>query len=236
MTDTALSREQVVSYLRDHPDFFHARPDLLELMSLPDPRGSAVSLLERQAQILRERNQEMRERLNGLVAVARDNDQLFEKTRQLVLALVEARTLETLLPALLQQLKRDFAADAVQLLVYDRDLALTGELRRQVRCLAAEDQHTALQSLLRSGNTVCGVLRDEELQELFGANADKVKSAAMVPLEFNGRQGVLAIGSEDAHHFRSSLDTLFISHIGDVLSRRLHELLRHHPRLPARRA
>ncbi|MCH8542474.1 MAG: DUF484 family protein [Alcanivorax sp.] len=231
-----LSGDQVAAWLRDHTDFFQGRQELLELLKLPDPRGNAVSLLERQAQILRERNQGLKERLNNLLGVARDNDQLFEKTRQLVLTMVESRSAEQLFADLIRILQQDFGADTVSLLVYDRDMGLTGELRSQVRCLAADDLHEALQLLLRNGKAICGVLRQVELEQLFPRHADQVQSAAMVPLEWQGRQGLLAIGSFDAHHFRSSLGTIFISHIGDVLSRRMHELLRRYPRLEARSA
>ena len=231
-----LTGDQVAAWLRDHTDFFQGRQELLELLQLPDPRGNAVSLLERQAQILRERNQGLRERLNNLLAVARDNDVLFEKTRQLVLTLVEARNAEQLLSSLVRVLQQDFGADAVSVLVYDRDMEITGELRGQVRCLAEADLHEALQLLLRNGKAICGVLRQVELEELFPHHAEQVASAAMVPLTWQGQQGLLAIGSFDAHHFRSSLGTLFISHIGEVLSRRMHDLLRRHPRLEARRA
>ncbi len=59
MTDEKkLSADKVAAFLRQNPEFFQQRSDLLELMRLPDPRGPAVSLLERQAAILRERNQE----------------------------------------------------------------------------------------------------------------------------------------------------------------------------------
>lgn len=236
MSEHRLNGDQVAAWLRDHPDFFQGRQELLEMLRLPDPRGEAVSLLERQAQILRERNHELRERLNALLSIARENDQLFEKTRKLVLTLIEARTPETMFAQLITQLQNDFGADTVSLLVYDRDLDLTGELRSQVRCLAAEDLHQALQALLRTGNTICGVLRDAELEQLFPQQPEAVKSAAMVPLEWQGRQGLLAIGSFDPLHFRSSLGTLFISHLGDILSRRMHDLLRKYPRLEARRA
>ncbi|MCK0537104.1 DUF484 family protein [Alcanivorax quisquiliarum] len=236
MSEHRLNGDQVAAWLRNHPDFFQGRQELLELLQLPDPRGEAVSLLERQAQILRERNHDLRERLNALLSVARDNDQLFEKTRKLVLTLIEARAPEAMFTQLIAQLQNDFGADTVSLLVYDRDLDLTGELRSQVRCLAADDLHQALQALLRSGNAICGVLRDVELEQLFPQQAEAVKSAAMVPLEWQGRQGLLAIGSFDPLHFRSSLGTLFITHLGDVLSRRMHDLLRNYPRLEARRA
>ena len=219
----AIKADQVAAWLRDHLDFFQHRPELLELIRLPDPRGPAVSLLERQAQILRERNEELRERLNSLIDVARENDMLFEKTRQLTLSLVD-------------NLRKQFGSDAVTLIVYDRDLNLTGELRKHVRCHAYADLHEALQSMLRSGNAFCGVLRPAELEQLFPEDPERVKSAAMVPLEFNGKQGLLAIGSFDPQHFRSSLGTLFVTHIGEVLARRLADLLRNHNRLEARRA
>ena len=63
-----------------------------------------------------------------------------------------------------------------------------------------------------------------------------MKSAAMVPLDFNGKQGLLAIGSFNAQHFRSSMGTLFVSHIGEVLARRLADLLKNHGKLEAKRA
>lgn len=234
--DKPLGADKVAAWLRDNPDFFSQRPDLLELIRLPDPRGEAVSLLERQAQVLRDRNQELRERLNGLLDVARENDELFEKTRALVLSLVEARNSSQLCNNLVKSLKEDFNSDAIALLVYDRDLELTGEVRGQVRCLPSEELPEALQLLLRNGKAVCGVLRPGELEHLFPEQKDSVKSAAMVPLEFQGRQGLLAIGSFDPQHFRSSLGTLFINHIGAVLARRLVDLGRHHPELKERRA
>lgn len=231
-----LRAEDIAAFLRNHPDFFHSREDLLELLRLPDPRGNAVSLLERQAQILRERNQELRERLNTLVDVARENDALFEKTRKLVLSLVEARGTEQLFGSLISALRKDFGSDAVTLLIYDRDLDITGDVRRHVRCMAFADLPEALQTLLLSGKAVSGTLRKSEIEALFPEQADKVESAAMVPLEFQGRQGLLAIGSFDANHFRSSLGTLFITHLGEILSRRLQALLQKYPRLEAKRA
>jgi uncharacterized protein YigA (DUF484 family) len=231
-----LNAEKVAGWLRNHPDFFEGRDDLLELMRLPDAKGDAVSLLERQASILRDRNAELRERLNHLLDVARDNDKLFEKTRKLVLGLIEARNTEQLFRSLIKFLKKDFGSDAVQILVYDRDLNLEGDIRKDVRCLSWNDLHEALQVLLRSGKAVTGSLREEELKHLFPQQAGSIKSAAMMPLEYDGRQGLLAIGSEDPQHFRSNMGTLFLTHIGDVISRRMADMLKASPRLEAKRA
>lgn len=234
--EQAVSADQVAAWLREHKDFFQQRPELLELIRLPDPRGQAVSLLERQAQILRERNDELRRRLNHLIDVARENDGLFGKTRRLTLSLIEQATPEQLFHTLVDSLKKDFQCDAMTLIVYDRDLKLGGELRQYIRCHAYTDLHEALQSMLRANNAICGVLRPVELEQLFPEQANEVKSAAMVPLQYNGAQGLLAIGSYNAQHFRSSLGTLFVSHIGEVLARCLAERLKNHNKLEARRA
>ena len=149
---------------------------------------------------------------------------------------MEQRTPETLFRTLVDSLHKNFGSNAVALIVYDRDLNLSGELRKSVRCHAYADLPEALQSMLRSGNAFCGVLRPAELEQLFPEDADDVKSAAMVPLDFNGKQGLLAIGSFNAQHFRSSMGTLFVSHIGEVLARRLADLLKNHGKLEAKRA
>ena len=62
----------------------------------PHARGSSISLVERQLAVLRERSLDMHQRLGRLVDVARDNDRLFELTRQLTLDLLDADSLATL--------------------------------------------------------------------------------------------------------------------------------------------
>ncbi|WP_413770104.1 DUF484 family protein, partial [Vibrio vulnificus] len=86
----------VAAYLEAHPDFFVEHEELLATMRIPHRRGDTVSLVEHQMKILRERNIEMPHRLSHLMDVARDNDRLFDKTRRLILALMDASTLEDL--------------------------------------------------------------------------------------------------------------------------------------------
>lgn len=50
----------MVRYLRDHPNFFEGHQDLLADMILPHETGTAVSLIERQVQILREQKDEQK--------------------------------------------------------------------------------------------------------------------------------------------------------------------------------
>ena len=52
----AISADDVASYLRENPDFFTDRDGLLAEMTVPHESGKAISLLERQVKILRERS------------------------------------------------------------------------------------------------------------------------------------------------------------------------------------
>ena len=50
-----LSAQEVASYLKANPEFFIKQEDLLADLSLPHKSGKAISLLERQVTILRDR-------------------------------------------------------------------------------------------------------------------------------------------------------------------------------------
>ena len=64
MSDDKAALEDVVArYLRKHPDFLTAHPDLLEHLELQHGSGSAVSLIERQGEQLRTANEDLRVRL-----------------------------------------------------------------------------------------------------------------------------------------------------------------------------
>ena len=89
---TPLSDQAVLNFLRQSPDFFLRHPSALSELNLPHESGQAVSLIERQIDILRERNMTMRRRMNELLQAARSNDEIFAKTRSLNLALLEVNS------------------------------------------------------------------------------------------------------------------------------------------------
>ncbi len=83
-TQITLNDELVRDYLMENDTFLQRNPDMLDFLHVPHASGSAVSLVEKQATVLREKNVEMRHRLKALSENARENDLLFEKTRTLV--------------------------------------------------------------------------------------------------------------------------------------------------------
>ncbi|OLU33243.1 hypothetical protein BVH03_05505 [Pseudomonas sp. PA15(2017)] len=208
-----LDSETVAAYLRLHPEFFIDHDELIPELRIPHQRGDTVSLVERQVKLLRERNIEMRQRLSHLMDVARDNDRLFDKTRRLVLDLMDASSLEEVVSCVEDSLRREFQVPFVGLILFSDTPLPVG------RSVNSAEAHQAIGGLLAGGKTICGVLREHELKFLFGEAGADVGSAAVVGLSHQGLHGVLAIGSADAQHYKSSLGTLFLGYIAEVLSR-----------------
>ena len=113
----SLEAAAVAAYLEAHPDFFVEHEELLPALRIPHQRGDTVSLVERQMTILRDRNIEMRHRLSQLMDVARDNDRLFDKTRRLILALMDASSLEDVVISVEDSLRQDFQVPFVSLIL-----------------------------------------------------------------------------------------------------------------------
>lgn len=220
----SLTEEEVGRYLRNHPGFFLNNEDILAELKLAHKSGKAVSLLERQVEVLRERNMDMRNRLSTLLDNAQHNDQLFEQSKSLILGLLEAKRPEELSNTLCRRLVSDFDSIDYASLILFADPTRVGSQQLRVVTVAEADRHIG--GLLRGGKGVCGVLRSDELSFLFGRHADHIGSAALVPIQPGGIQGVLAIASNNPQHFKSSMGTLFLDYIGDVIDRVLPRLLR----------
>ncbi len=220
MSSELPSAEQVVAYLKAHKNFFVDHEALLADISIPHETGKAVSLVERQVVVSRERNVELRERLTHLLDVARENDVLFEKMRSLTLALLETKTVAQLAVALERELRQRFGSEYVSFLLFDVSGA-TGA----AQSIALTSAQEKIPALVRGRQVITGQLRKDELQFLFGHEGEQVRSCAVVPVQHERPLGLLAIGSSNADHFRSTMDTLFISFIGDVLARVLLPLL-----------
>jgi uncharacterized protein YigA (DUF484 family) len=210
----ALEADAVAEFLHAHPDFFVERDELLTSLRLPHQRGDTVSLVERQMKLLRDRNIEMRHRLSQLMDVARDNDRLFDKTRRLILDLLDAGSLEEVVICVEDSLRQEFQVPFVSLILFSDIATPVG------RWVTSNEAQQAIGGLLSGGKTVSGNLRDHELDFLFGEDQRKqVGSTAVVALTHQGLHGVLAIGSRDPQHYKNSVGTLFLSYIAEVLGR-----------------
>ncbi|MEX1667871.1 DUF484 family protein [Zhongshania guokunii] len=218
------SESEVARYLRNHPGFFLNNEDILAELKLTHQTGKVVSLLERQVEILRERNMDMRGRISNMLDNANRNDQLFERSKKLILNLIEAKRAEELSNILCRHLVNDFDdIDYASLILFADPSRLGSSVLRVVSPEQAQQQ---IGSLLRSKKAICGVLRAEELSFLFGKHADHIGSAALMPIQAGNLDGVIAIASKNPQHFKSSMGTLFLEYIADVVNRCLPKLMK----------
>jgi uncharacterized protein YigA (DUF484 family) len=213
-----ITPDQVAAYLKLHPDFFLKRDDLLSELQVAHPAGGAVSLLERQVSVLRERSTDLRHRLNNLLDNARNNDRLFEQTKQLVLKLLEAQSLDQIVDTFTHGLEQDFQIDFASMVLFGNPAHFRG---LRARVVTVDDARAQIEGLLKSSKAVCGVLRPEEVKFLFPEHSRQIGSAAVVPLHFGQPLGMLAIASTDPNYFRSSMGTLFLGYIAEVIDRLL---------------
>jgi len=215
-----VSEKDVVDYLHKHPRFFEANLHLLSEMNLPHPSGNAISLIERQVNVLRDNNHNLEQKLNNLIQIARDNDRLNARIQKMVLALMETSDLDEVFYALQNTLHEEFNADSVAIRIFRNPKEPTG-LDEKSFINKDEDVDTLFKNFFSQNKPVCGSLDTKQAEFLFEDNAEAIISSALVPIVKNDCFGILAIGSYDINRFNSAMGTVFLTYIGEMVGRSL---------------
>lgn len=217
---TPLNEVAVHEYLRRNPDFFERHATLLGTLRLPHVTGGAVSLVERQVSMLRQKDVRRERKMKEFLEVARANDALAGKIHQLALTLLAAPDRAATLAAVEESLRTAFGADlAVLLLFGDPDELAPLKAGRFVRPIRRDDPDLRpFATFLGSSSPRCGQVRDAQRDFLFGAKTDEVGSAAMVPLGDECALGFLAIGSADANRFHPGMSFDFLARFGELVA------------------
>lgn len=223
-TEQAASPEAVAEFLAEHPEFFESHPQLAAKLRIPHASGEAVSLIEKQVEILRKQNSQLERKLVDLIEVARANDAAVERIHQLVLAIMEADDLSDLLHGVADRLRHRFGADAVKLILF-RGQARDVEFGPTVRMERDSAEAGEFQNVLRNGQPIVGRLRPRQLEILFGEHAPRIGSAALIPIGDRAELGLLGIGSHSEDQFGPTLGTTFLVRIGEVLTTALRKHL-----------
>jgi uncharacterized protein len=204
---------EVAAHLRRHPDFLAQYPELAQSLRVPREAGKTTSLASYQLDVLRDKNRELGRRLHELFANAEENERLTVRTHQLGLALMRADSLPATLRTAAACLREDFRGEWLAIVLHRPVPELADDNWLQV--LAVGDPALApFREFLAAGEPLCGRLRAEKLQLLFGAEAAGVESAALLALP---GYGMLAIGSGDPQRFFPGMGTLFLRMIGESL-------------------
>jgi len=218
--DDAVSEDAVCDYLAAHPDFFERHPKLLGSLSVPHASGEAVSLVERQVSMLRQKELKLGRRLKELIGVARANDKLSARVHELSLGLLDADGLGTTIDAVEVAMRAGFGADLSVLVLFGDPAAFEdvdgGRFLRVLR--RGDDALKPFGTFMNGSGARCGQVRDSQREFLFRDDAADIGSVALVPLGRKCELGFLAIGSVDANRFHPGMSIDFLARVGDLVS------------------
>ncbi|MBK7117348.1 MAG: DUF484 family protein [Proteobacteria bacterium] len=223
-TSTALKQpplgdEEIAEWLKANPEFFRRNGDLLAALRLPHSTGVAVSLIERQVEVLREKNQTAESRLAELVTIARSNEQLAAKIHQFARRLIRAPTRRAVLAQIERGFREEFDTGHTVLLLFKGNAESAADLRF-VRHVSADDSNlNGFENLLATGRPRCGQIRDSQREFIFGPDSASIGSVALVPLAgADASAGLLVLGSVNRERFHPGMSTDFLQLLGELIS------------------
>lgn len=220
-----ISDENVADYLAENHDFFERNPTALEHVALKHASGTAVSLIERQVDILRSRNQQLQSRLTTLLETARENESRVRQINNLARMLIAARSAEEVASGLQTCMAQDFGVDAVYLGLRGQGKDAPGSALHYL----GEDHPVLTEhaNFFRIGQVICGPFDTEQNSRFFQTRTQSkpLHSAAFVPLGKPTTQGMLLLASCDADRFTPDMGTLFLELLADLVATALRDEL-----------
>lgn len=213
----ALNEQEVAAWLRVNPDFLLRYPELLETLELQHSSGSAVSLIERQVEILRGRSQRLEDRLGNLLEAARDNEKRATSVHRLARALIRAPTLASAILGLQTSMREDFGIDEVFVGIVGPLLKHTN-IEGLVRIEMDGAIARSFDNFFRTKLIECGPLAEAQAKLLFPKASEPPQSAAAVPLEKEKNLGMLVLGSKDPQRFQPRQGRLFLEMTAELVA------------------
>jgi len=211
----------VAQYLREHPHFFDEHAGLLGEVRLASPlTGRAVSLQERQMEVMRDKYKALELRMADLVRVAQENAAIAEKFHGWTRALLLEQDVAAMPRAIVDGLIGAFGVPQVTLRLWD---VKADHADAWFVSGVSDDARMFANSLLAP---YCGSNHDFEAARWLDGS-ESVQSTVILPLRLAGDKaafGLLILGSPDPQRFSASMATDFLIHIGGTASAALSAL------------
>ncbi len=215
--EVSLDEAQVMAFLKADPQWLTRHPVLLESLELSHAAGSAVSLIERQVELLRGKNARLESRLERLVETARENEVRAEKVLRLAHTLIRSPSLAAIAAGLKASMREDFDVDEVFVGVngamfkrHDIDGVIPIDLGAPIA--------RAFDNFIRTRLIECGPITPERAALLFPKAEQPIASAAVVPLEKEKNLGMIALGSRDPERFQPRQGKLFLEMTAELVA------------------
>lgn len=216
--------QQVIDFLTRNPDFFGDYPSLLTKLSLPGKDGKILSLSQKQTEVLRtevgllhKKVSRLEREIEMLVAIVKDNERLSVCLHRLSLKLLHKREVETVVSETIRTLRTQFPANQIIIRLLPPYYALT----ETAQPLDAENPmlRILLSSIFKTAKPDCGPFTGVVQKALFGNFAQRIRSAVVMPLQFNNKNlGLLLFGSPRADAYTPGKGTMILIQSGELIS------------------
>ena len=197
--------KDVELFLLDNLDFFVTRESLVSEMKFKHSQSSASSILERQIMKLRDEHKNVIELLKSFIDTATINEDLFKKSKDLTLKILESATSDSIKEIVEKSFKKDFGVDECLIEFFDN------------KAIDKIEKGTGLS--MHKGAVHCGSFSNEKIDFLFEDN--KIESLVIAVIVLKDQIGLLKLGSYDRAKYLGDEDTTFIEYIRDVLEKKL---------------
>ena len=197
--------KDVELFLLDNLDFFVTRESLVSEMKFKHSQSSASSILERQIMKLRDEHKNVIELLKSFIDTASINEDLFKKSKDLTLKILESATNDSIKEIVEKSFKKDFGVDECLIEFFDN------------KAIDKIEKGTGLS--MHKGAVHCGSFSNEKMGFLFKDN--KIESLVIAVIVLKDQVGLLKLGSYDRAKYLGDEDTTFIEYIRDILEKKL---------------
>jgi len=219
---SASEEAKIIDYLRKNPELLMSYPEVFVDLSIPHHDGQIISLVERQLKIVRKENLKIKKKLDELVNIARENEDLNQRFHRLALELMNTDQLDDVLAMVQNQVQTFFYTDYV---CFKFMPEVTAKKQLKQHYLDPENAILGtLKSWLEKRKPVCGRLESRVNRALFGDGV-KIESSALIPLYHTTDIGFLCLGSVGKDRFNERMGTIFLEQLGELVSSRLQGLV-----------
>jgi len=222
LSTTGITESDIAKFLVETPGFFERHAELLATIQLTSPHGQrAVSLQERQMEMLREKIKGLEFRIVEMIRHGQENTAIADRLHRWTRAILLTQNPSDLPEVMVRELKHEFIVPRAALRVWGAADPFAALRFAQG---ASDDLRTFAASLtlpycgVNSGFEACNWLDDPAT----------VASIAMIPLRRGsspGAFGLLVLGSPDPTRYSADMGTEFLARIGEIASAGLSRLL-----------
>ncbi len=217
-----ITESDIANYLTHTPSFFERQAELLSSIQLTSPHGHrAVSLQERQMEMLREKIKGLEQKIIEMIRHGQENVTIADRLHRWTRSLMVTNDLLELPYVLVQELMHEFLIPQAAVRLWAVDEAFEDEPFAQEVSVDAQSFSSSLTL------PYCGLNSGFEAA-LWLEDHASVTSVAFLPLRHESNPhsfGMLVLGSPDPTRFAADMGTEFLVRIADLASASLARLL-----------